>query len=170
MQTWDYFREQLYPEKCNVTTPKLLFTPWSADLRVSPASLPKNNYVVGVAMPMQRERERRAIWEKQGRENETTWQGNCTFGGAASKRTSGNSERRNRNGNLVQSKGFLLIAASEQVWWPLKSKIARETGTLSTRLIPQRTGVERNLEILEILAHDAGQKSFEEEENETLFY
>lgn len=40
--------------------------------------------------------------------------GNSYFWEATSKRTSGNSEGRNRNGNLVQSKGFLLIAAPEE--------------------------------------------------------
>lgn len=60
--------------------------------------------------------------------------GNSYFWEAASKRTSGNSGGRNRNGNLVQSKGFLLIAASEEQDRHRNRKL-RESGTLSTRLI-----------------------------------
>ena len=115
------------------------------------------------------EKERRAIREKPGRGNETTWQGIRAFGEAASKKASGNSEGKNRNGNLVQSKGFLLIAASGQVWSPLKSKIAGENWNAEHAFNPTVDWRRKKFWKFSIVTHDAGQKSFEEEENETYF-
>lgn len=78
----------------------------------------------------------RPFGSMEGRRNETTWQGIRTFGKPQAKGLVGISGERNRNGNLVQSKGFLLIVA------PTQRRVDRHqnrkllaSGTPSTRLI-----------------------------------
>lgn len=77
--------------------------------------LPFSGRKITVSLAADRGREKgRPFGSMERRRNETTWQGIRTFGKPQAKGLVGISGERNRNGNLVQSKGFLLIVASTQ--------------------------------------------------------
>lgn len=72
--------------------------------------LPSSGRKITVSLASDRGREKGwPFGSMEGRRNETTWQGIRTFGKPQAKGLVGISGERNRNGNLVQSKGFLLI-------------------------------------------------------------